>query len=100
VARAKAVVVTLDAPGAAERMVKAATALQAEPCVIARAQDAEHAARLMALGAVGVIPEAVEASLQLAGQVLDELGVPEDVVIRRLEAAREEELARLRGPTT
>jgi CPA2 family monovalent cation:H+ antiporter-2 len=96
--RARAVVVTLDAPGAAERMVKSAVGLQQEPCVIARAKDAEHAARLMACGAVGVIPEAVEASLQLAGRVLDGLGIPDEVVDRRVDDAREEELGRLRNP--
>jgi len=96
--RARAIVVTLDTPGAAERMVKAAVELQQEPCVLARAKDSKHAARLMALGAVGVISETVEASLQLAGQVLDELGLPADVVARRLEAVREEELGRLRPP--
>jgi CPA2 family monovalent cation:H+ antiporter-2 len=97
VARARAVVVTLDAPSAAERMVEAAVELQQQPRVLARAKDREHAAHLTALGAVGVIPEAVEASLQLAGQVLGELGLPDDVVLRRLEDARDEELGRLRG---
>ena len=98
VARARAVVVTLDAPGAAERMIQAAVAMQAEPCVLARAKDPAHAARLMALGAVGVIPEAVEASLQLGGHVLQQLGLPSDAVARRLDDAREEELGRLNGP--
>jgi CPA2 family monovalent cation:H+ antiporter-2 len=99
VARARAVVVTLDAPGAAERMVKAAVGLQQQACVIARAKDSEHAGKLIALGAVGVIPEAVEASLQLAGRVLGELGIPDEVVDRRLDDAREEELGRLRNPS-
>ena len=96
--QARVVVVTLDAPSAAERMVTAARALQQTPCVLARAKDPQHAARLIMLGAVGVIPETVEASLQLAGQVLAELGLPEDVVLRRLDDEREEELGRLRQP--
>jgi CPA2 family monovalent cation:H+ antiporter-2 len=97
VAWARAVVVTLDEPDAAERMVEAAVGLQKQACVIARAKDSEHARKLIALGAVGVIPEAVEASLQLAGRVLGELGIPDEVVDRRLDDAREEELGRLRG---
>ena len=65
-ARARAFVVTLDAPGAAERMVEAINALRPGAPVFARARDPDHAARLAALGAHGVIPETVEASLQLA----------------------------------
>jgi len=98
VARARSVVVTLDAPEAAERMVRNAVALQAEQCVLARAKNPTHAARLMALGAVGVIPEAIEASLQLGGHVLEQLGLPSEVVSRRLDDARNEELGRLSGP--
>ena len=97
-AKARAVVVTLDAPEAAEHMVRNAVALQAEPCVLARAKNPTHAARLMALGAVGVIPEAIEASLQLGGQLLEQLDLPSDVVARRLDEAREEEVGRLGGP--
>ena len=96
--RARAVVVTLDAPEAAERMVRNAVALQAEPCVLARAKNPAHAARLTALGAVGVIPEAIEASLQLGAQLLEQLGLPSDVVARRLDEARDEEVGRLGGP--
>ena len=61
---------------------------------LARAKDPSHAARLAALGAVNVIPEAVEASLQLAGRVLEALGLPEDAVERRIDQARAEELGR------
>jgi CPA2 family monovalent cation:H+ antiporter-2 len=96
-AQARAVVVTLDAPGAAERMVGAAATLQKDACVLARAKDADHAKRLTAAGAVGVVPEAVEASLQLAGQLLGELGLPDDAVDRRIAEARAAELERLRG---
>jgi voltage-gated potassium channel Kch len=63
--------------------------------VFARAKDPEHAARLAKLGARGVIPEAVEASLQLGARLLEELGLPEEVVAERLASAREEELGRL-----
>jgi K+:H+ antiporter len=98
VAKARAVVVTLDAPGPAESMVAAAVAMQASPCVLARARNPDHAARLMSLGAVGVIPEAVEAGLQLAGQVLEQLGLPKDAVLKQLASARDDELGRLSGP--
>ncbi len=94
-ARARAFVVTLDAPGAAERMIEEILHLRPDACVFARAKDPEHAARLAKLGARGVIPEAVEASLQLGARLLEELGLPEEVVAERLAAAREGELGRL-----
>jgi CPA2 family monovalent cation:H+ antiporter-2 len=94
--KARAIVVTLDTPGAAERMVAAVKALKPDVPIFARAKDADHAARLTKLGADDVIPEAVEASLQLAGRLLQTLGLPDDIAAQRIDAAREEELGRLR----
>jgi CPA2 family monovalent cation:H+ antiporter-2 len=47
------------------------------------------------LGAVAVVPETVEASLQLAGRVLEELDFPEGVVSDRISAIRSAELERI-----
>jgi CPA2 family monovalent cation:H+ antiporter-2 len=94
-AGARAFVVTLDARGAAEHMVQAIIALRKDAAIFARAKDSAHAARLASLGALGAIPEAVEASLQLAGRLLEGLDVPKDVVEKRLADAREEEAAKL-----
>jgi hypothetical protein len=44
-----------------------------------------------------VIPEAVEASLQLGGRLLEGLGLSDDAVARRLDKLREQELARLKA---
>jgi CPA2 family monovalent cation:H+ antiporter-2 len=93
--RARAFVVTLDAPVAAERMIAAARRLQPETLVFARAVDPSHAARLLKLGAVDVIPEAVEASLQLGARVLESFEVPEEAVLQRLARVRDEEMRRL-----
>jgi CPA2 family monovalent cation:H+ antiporter-2 len=93
--RARAFVVTLDAPEAAERMIAGARKLQPEAQVFARAVDPRHAARLLQLGAMDVIPEAVEASLQLGARVLEALDVPEEAVLQRLARVREEEMRRL-----
>jgi CPA2 family monovalent cation:H+ antiporter-2 len=95
-ARARAFVVTVNARQAAERMVAAARKQRPDAPVFARAIDGTHAARLLQLGAVGVIPEAVEASLQLGARLLEGLGLSDDAVVRRLEELREQELARLR----
>lgn len=96
-ARARAFVVTVNNRVAAERMVSAARAIQPGAVVLARAADAKHAARLLELGAVGVIPETVEASLQLAARLLEKLDIPENVVDERIEAMRQSELKRLQG---
>ena len=97
--RARAFVVTPNAPEAVERMIAAARKLQPDALVFARASDPQHAVRLLALGAIDVIPEAVEASLQLGGRVLEALDVPEDAVMQRLARVREEELRRLARPS-
>ena len=94
-ARARAFVVTVNARASAERMVAAARKQRPDALVYARAIDAEHAARLLALGAIDVIPEAVEASLQLGGRLLEGLGLSDEAVARRLDELREQELARL-----
>lgn len=87
--KARAFVVTLDTSGAAERMVRAVRQHWPSAPVIARARDAEHARRLAGLGVEGVIPEAMEASLQLTGRLLTALGLPEDAVAARTEMTRE-----------
>jgi voltage-gated potassium channel Kch len=51
----------------------------------------------MALGVDDVVPEAFEGSLQLAGRVLERLGVPDEAVDARLNAVREAELRKAMG---
>ena len=70
-------------------------AIKPDAVVLARAVDPAHAQRLIGLGAVGVIPETVEASLQLAARVLEKLDLPETAVDERIEAMRQQELRRL-----
>jgi CPA2 family monovalent cation:H+ antiporter-2 len=94
-ANARAFVVTVNARSAAERMVQAARSVQPDAPVLARARDVSHAARLLELGAVGVIPEAVEASLQLAARLLEGLGFSQEFVAERLAEMRERERAHL-----
>jgi CPA2 family monovalent cation:H+ antiporter-2 len=93
--RARAFVVTLDSPEATERMVREARRLRPSASVIARAKDAEHAARLARLGAVEPIPEHIEASLQLAGRLLEKLDFPDEVALQRIADLRLEEVAAL-----
>ncbi len=93
--RARAFVVTVNNAGAAERMVAAARTIRPDALVFARAADAAHAARLVDLGAVGVIPETVEASLQLAARLLEGLDMPEEAVSQRVADMRAAEMGRL-----
>lgn len=86
--RACAFVVTVNNRKAAERMVAAACKINPDTPVFARAIDPVHAARLVKLGAVSVIPETVEASLQLAARLLEGLDVPEETISQRLAAMR------------
>jgi monovalent cation:proton antiporter-2 (CPA2) family protein len=88
VERAGAVVVTLDDPASAERIVGAVHAAWPAIPIYARARDAAHAARLTAAGASVAVPLATEASLQLAGRVLVGLGVGEEATRRRLDHQR------------
>lgn len=96
-AGARAFVVTVNAPLAAERMVAAVRQLRPDAPTLARAVSPQHAIRLLKLGVVGVIPEATEASLQLAARLLEALGLPDEAVEHRIERMREQELGRLRA---
>lgn len=93
--RARAFVVTVNNPQAAERMVAAARSLRPKALVFARAIDGGHAVRLAELGAVGVIPETVEATLQLAARLLEGLDLPDEAVSRRIADMRAAEAGKL-----
>lgn len=87
---ARAFIVTLDEAAAAERMVEAIRTFRTDAVVLARAIDREGASRLMQLGAVDVVPETFEASLQLGGRMLEVLGASDEAVARRLATLRDQ----------
>ncbi|WP_421730216.1 cation:proton antiporter [Brevundimonas sp.] len=87
---ARALVVTMDAPGKVDEVVVAARALRDDMIVIARARDDRHAARLYGLGVTDAVPETTEASLQLAENVLVDLGVPMGLVLASVHEKRDE----------
>lgn len=89
-ATARAVVVTMDAPEAAEAVVAAARGARPDLTIVARARDARHAARLYELGASDAVPETIEASLQLSEAVLVDIGVPMGLVIASIHERRDE----------
>ena len=89
-ASARALVVTLDAPKSVDELVAAARAERADLLIVARARDARHAAHLYRVGASDAVPEAIEASLQLAEAVLVDVGIPMGPVIASIHEKREE----------
>jgi CPA2 family monovalent cation:H+ antiporter-2 len=97
---ARAFIVTVDSAEASERMVAEILRHRPKARVLARAKDAEHAGRLTELGCIGAIPETVEASLQLAGHVLQVLEFPEEVAKRRVSDARHHEMKRFKKKKT
>ncbi|WP_181701894.1 cation:proton antiporter [Chthonobacter albigriseus] len=92
--RAVALVVTMDSITASERVVEAVRKRRPHLPIFARARDAAHAARLMERGATKVVPETIEASLQLGEAVLAGAGLPEDAAHQVVAAVRAQEGAK------
>lgn len=90
IAKASAVVVTLDDSAAASRLVKALRAKWPKVPVYARARDREHMLELEAAGATAVVHEALEASLQLSGHVLRAIGASNEVAATLIDRVRVE----------
>jgi CPA2 family monovalent cation:H+ antiporter-2 len=85
---ARALVVTLDDPAAADEVVAGARAARQDLIIVARARDAGHAAHLYRIGASDAVPETIEASLQLSEAVLVDVGVPIGPVIASIHDKR------------
>ncbi len=97
VANATAIVVTTDDGRAAEHIVSVARSEAPSLFILARARDARHAEGLLERGADQVIPETVEAALQLAENLLIAVGLDTNAAARIVEERRRMELSRL-GP--
>ncbi len=86
---APAVILTMDQPIAAQRLVKKLRAMHPDLPIIARARDVAHAAALYRAGASHAVPETLESSLQLSEAVLVDLGVPMGPVIASIHEKRD-----------
>lgn len=93
--RARAAVVTMDDPGAAERAVELLHRHHRALHIFVRARDNVHRDRLEAAGASGIVHETFEMSLQLGGSVLRRLGAADDVIDEIIRAHRAADYARL-----
>jgi monovalent cation:proton antiporter-2 (CPA2) family protein len=100
VARAAALVVTTDDGRAAEHIVSVARSEAPELFIVARGRDADHAQGLFDRGADEVIPEAIEAALQLAETLLVAVGLDAEAAARIVEERRKLEHAGLEGRGT
>lgn len=89
-ADATAVILTMDEPISAQRLVKRLRGQFPNLPIIARARDASHAALLYRAGASHAVPETLESSLQLSEAVLVDLGVPMGPVIASIHEKRDE----------
>ncbi|WP_421706605.1 monovalent cation:proton antiporter-2 (CPA2) family protein [Algihabitans sp.] len=92
--QAKAAVITLDNPEAASHTVAALRERAPEIPIFVRARDLGHRNELEAQGATAVVPETIEASLQLGGIVLGALGAG-DSATTIMEDYRRENYAKL-----
>ena len=81
-------IVTVDDAHDAAAMVRAVRKMRVDAPILARARDAEHARELYAAGADFVIPDAIEAGLQLAGRALSEFGYSAEVLADRIAVER------------
>jgi len=85
-----AVILTMDDPVLVSRLTKRLRSTFPDIPIIARARDTAQAARLYKAGASQAVPEAVEASLQIAEAALVDLGVPMGPVIASIHEKRDE----------
>ncbi|AOL95136.1 cation:proton antiporter domain-containing protein [Porphyrobacter sp. LM 6] len=85
-----AVVLTMDEPVLAQRIVTRLRQTYPNLLIVARARDTDHAAELYRAGASHAVPETLEASLQLSEAVLVDIGVAMGPVIASIHAKRDE----------
>jgi CPA2 family monovalent cation:H+ antiporter-2 len=95
---APAVVVTMDSPEATEEVVAAALSIRPDLNIVARARDAQQAARLYKLGVTDAVPETIEASLRLSEALLARIGTPMESVVASIRQRRDEFRQKLNSP--
>ncbi|TQK04921.1 cation:proton antiporter [Herbaspirillum sp. SJZ107] len=95
--RASALVITFADTRLAVKVLHLVHELAPALPVIVRAHDDTELEVLKKAGATEVVPEALESSLMLASHALVVMGVPLRRVVHRVQAARDERYASLRG---
>lgn len=90
VKNALAVVLTMDEPVLAQRLVSKLRREYPDLLIVVRARDISHAAALYRAGASHAVPETLEATLQLTEAVLVDIGVAMGPVIASIHEKRDE----------
>lgn len=85
---AAALVVSADDPEAAEKVLVTARSVCRDVPILVRAHDSTHAGRLLANGATHVVPEILEAGLQLGQVMLEHVGLPANAARECVESVR------------
>ncbi len=93
--QAKAAVITIDRAAEASHAVAALHQRMPGLPVFVRSHDMTHAHELESEGATAVVPETVEASLQIGGILLSAVGVGADDITRVMNEFRKDNYARL-----
>lgn len=95
---AVALIVTMDQPAAAMHAVLTARSEYPHLPIYARSRDEIHALELRSAGATAVVPETLEAGLQLSFFALNALMVPESEINHILSSERELRVSRVSAP--
>jgi CPA2 family monovalent cation:H+ antiporter-2 len=95
---APAIVLTMDHPASALHAVRDIRRAYPHVRLFARSRDERHARALVLAGASVVVPETLEASLQLSAFVLEALGLDERAVERIVDRERDLFAATVAGP--
>ena len=84
------VIITTGARDVIDAVVSTARKKRPEMLIVSRARDADHARHLYEMGATDVVPETIEASLQLSEAALVGLGVAAGPAIASIHEKRDE----------
>lgn len=93
--RARGAVITIDQPDTASLLVAALKQYAPDLEIFVRARDLSHSRELEEAGATAVVPEIIEASLQLGGIVMDSMGATADEVTTIIEDLRQNDYKQL-----
>jgi K+:H+ antiporter len=96
--RARALVLAVNDPGALSRAIRAGRELNPEIYILARTRYRAELDYLRELGADEVIPDELEASLQLSNYLLRRFGIAEGRIMQHLARLRRAHYSQLRSP--
>ena len=96
--RARALVLAINDPGALSRAIRAGRELNSKLYILARTRYRAELDYLRELGADEVIPDELEASLQLSNYLLRRFGIAEGRIMQHLARLRRAHYSQLRSP--